>query len=159
MTTTFSLDLTPDTAEIERINSEMDAVGQAEDWPVSFDFNIRLAIEELFMNIVMHGAKNSECKINLSLESNSDEVKITLVDDGFAFNPLTDSSEPDIESELSERKIGGLGLHLIRNLVDEIDYKRVSGRNSVNALVVNFVDKISKLTTSAFTEFLPETRL
>ncbi|MDE0306284.1 MAG: ATP-binding protein [Albidovulum sp.] len=132
MNTAFSIDLSPDAAEIERINSELDTVGQAEDWPMAFDYNIRLVIEELFMNIVMHGAKNDKCEIELSLESYSEIVKITIIDNGVAFNPLTDSSAPDLESDLSERAIGGLGVHLIRNLVDDIDYKRVSGRNSIS---------------------------
>ena len=132
MTIAFSLDLSPDAGEIERINSELEKVGEAENWAMAFDYNIRLVVEELFMNIIMHGAESENCEINLSFESNSEEVKITITDSGVAFNPLTDSKAPDLESDLSDREIGGLGVHLIRNLVDDINYARISGRNSIS---------------------------
>ena len=131
MTTEFSLDLSPDAGEIERINAKLDEVGEAESWAPAFDYNIRLVVEELLMNIIMHGAENGECEIRLSFKSTNEDVTITIADNGLPFDPLTDAGDPELDGDIAEREIGGLGVHLIRNLVDDIGYRYESGKNSI----------------------------
>ena len=56
------------------------------------------------------------------------ELVVKVEDDGREFNPL-ELPEPDLEQKLEERPIGGLGIHLVRNLMDELDYKRTHNKN------------------------------
>lgn len=51
-----------------------------------------------------------------------------VVDDAPAFDPLA-REEPDIDAELDEREVGGLGIHLLRRMMDEVTYARVDGHN------------------------------
>jgi len=55
-------------------------------------------------------------------------VILTITDDGMAFNPLA-VEPPDVSLPLDERAIGGLGIHLVRSLFDEVSYRRAVGRN------------------------------
>jgi len=56
------------------------------------------------------------------------ELIATVSDDGKAFNPL-EQSPPDIHAPLEDRKIGGLGIHLLRTLMEKVEYRRDDGRN------------------------------
>jgi len=53
---------------------------------------------------------------------------VEVEDDGRQFNPL-ELPEPDLEKKLEERPIGGLGIHLVRNLMDELEYRRTHNKN------------------------------
>jgi anti-sigma regulatory factor (Ser/Thr protein kinase) len=55
-------------------------------------------------------------------------VTVTVEDDGVPFNPL-EATEPDLDRPLEERSIGGLGIHLVKNLMDDVEYRREAGRN------------------------------
>ena len=93
--------------------------------------SINLAIEELFTNIVNYGFKDSGIhwvKVAISLEDN--QVAIELSDEGIAFNPVL-RSPPDTICPVEQRRIGGLGIHLCRNLMDEINYQRKGLKNIV----------------------------
>ena len=93
--------------------------------------SINLAIEELFTNIVNYGFTDSGIhwvKVAISLEDN--QVAIELSDEGIAFNPVL-RSPPDTICPVEQRRIGGLGIHLCRNLMDEINYQRKGLKNIV----------------------------
>ena len=90
-----------------------------------------LALEEIFMNIVMHGsqpgiAPRVEVSLNLGIES----VTMTVEDDGPQFDPLS-LPPPDVTASLADRKVGGLGVFLVRNIMDTITYARTAGRNQL----------------------------
>jgi serine/threonine-protein kinase RsbW len=85
-------------------------------------FDLKLAVDEACANIIEHGyAGRPGGSIALACESDGDAVRVTIVDSGRAFSP-GDVPEPDVTSGWEERPIGGLGWHLIRRSVDEIDY-------------------------------------
>ena len=52
-----------------------------------------------------------------------------IADDGRPFDPLTEAPEPDLESAIEDRPIGGLGVHLVRTMMDEVRYRREEGKN------------------------------
>jgi serine/threonine-protein kinase RsbW len=62
------------------------------------------------------------------LSAEPGEIKAEVEDDGEPFNPL-EAPEPDTEKSLEERTIGGLGIHLVRKLMDRLEYKREGERN------------------------------
>jgi anti-sigma regulatory factor (Ser/Thr protein kinase) len=89
-----------------------------------------LAIEEIATNCIKYGyddAKNHVIEVKLSF-SGSDVLVVTVVDDGHPFNPL-EAREPDLSVPVEERPIGGLGIYLLRQLCDRMEYVREGGKN------------------------------
>ena len=88
-----------------------------------------LALEEHLTNVLNYGfADTGIHEIVIRLEIVKGDFQIEIEDDGKAFNPLN-HPEPDVSLPLSERSIGGLGIHLIRTFMDELSYCRERERN------------------------------
>jgi serine/threonine-protein kinase RsbW len=88
------------------------------------EFKIDLVLEEVFTNIVRHGYDDSHPhEIMIQLRSNRDRIRISVEDDGRHFNPLL-APTVDVTAALAERRVGGLGIHLVRHLLDQVRYQR-----------------------------------
>ena len=87
-----------------------------------------LALEEVFMNVVMHGAKGRPCRVEVCLALSVDSVSLTVEDDGPGFDPLS-LPPPDVTASLAERPVGGLGVFLVRQTMDDVSYARVAHHN------------------------------
>ena len=88
-------------------------------------------MEELGINILTHGGKGKERRpeIEIVLTSEDHALTIEVLDDGHPFDPLQDSPNPDLTATIEGRPIGGLGIHLVRNLMDDLHYQRDAGKN------------------------------
>lgn len=94
-------------------------------------FLATLSVEELVSNCIKYGYDDKgEHVIDLDILVEDDRLVITFTDDGRAFNPL-EAPEPDLTLALEDRPIGGLGLHLLRSMSDEMTYERRDGLNRV----------------------------
>ena len=92
-------------------------------WPV------HVALDEILSNIVRHGGpQGREPVIEVSFAAVAAGLEVTIVDDGPRFDPLS-LPEPDLTSSLEERQPGGLGIHLVKRLMDRVVYARRGGRN------------------------------
>lgn len=92
---------------------------------------INLALEEAFSNIVYYGFKDHNIhEIVFSFERMPDGIRIVLTDDGIPFDP-TQQDEPDTNLSPEEKPIGGLGIFLIKKLMDVVTYKRVQQTNQL----------------------------
>jgi anti-sigma regulatory factor (Ser/Thr protein kinase) len=113
------------------LQGEVEELGQREEWPDSLVFKVNLVLEELGLNILSYGGSGADRRpeIEIVLISEDDSLTIEVLDDGQPFNPLADAVEPDIETILDDRPIGGLGVHLVRTLMDDLSYQRAAGRN------------------------------
>ncbi|HXQ53114.1 MAG TPA: ATP-binding protein [Stellaceae bacterium] len=93
---------------------------------------ILVVVEELVTNIVKYGypppAQPGTAEIALRLRDG--EIGLEIVDDGQAFDPFS-GPEPDLDAPLEERTAGGLGLHIVKSLMDRTRYRRVAGHNVV----------------------------
>lgn len=99
--------------------------------PASLEFLANLVIEELATNCIKYGYDDSrEHIIEITLDLSPQGLLMTIVDDGHPFNPLN-LPEPDLTIPIEDRPIGGLGLHLLRQLADRMEYTRVDDRNQV----------------------------
>jgi serine/threonine-protein kinase RsbW len=103
----------------------------AEEWEFSpgLAINLNLVIEEAVSNIIFYAFKDKQkhdIEISVSLENSRLTIKIT--DDGIPFNPLA-QQQPDINLPAEERPIGGLGIFLISQIMDEMKYERNKNNN------------------------------
>ncbi|MER6216931.1 ATP-binding protein [Streptomyces sp. NPDC048387] len=92
-------------------------------------YRIRLAVDELATNIVMHGYRGGEGRITVLGRSGPDGVRITIEDSAPAFDPVAGRLPPDPGVPPERRRVGGLGIHLALTSVDAYTYERRDGRN------------------------------
>ena len=101
--------------------------------------SLNIALDELLANELSHGmAGRDGCLVTIEAELDQERVIVTLTDDGPPFDPFRQAA-PDTTLSVEERPIGGLGLHLVRELMDEVRYQRRDGHNVV-VLVKQFVN-------------------
>ena len=101
----------------------------AEKLPLAQAVPFELALEEVFLNIVMHGAPAGAAPpIEISLVLFDDALEMTVTDDGPQFNPLS-LPPPDVAASLGDRPVGGQGIHLVRQMMDAVSYQRVGAHN------------------------------
>lgn len=94
-------------------------------------FPVHLAMEELFVNMVTYNpGVTSDIDVRVDVRS-PDRVTVTLVDEGGAEFDVTTARDVDISAPLEQRTPGGLGLHLIQNLADSLEYEYQDGRGKV----------------------------
>jgi len=90
---------------------------------------INLAIEELVVNVINYAyPEGTEGKIGLRAFDEAGVLYFVITDSGVAFDP-TAAEDADITLSAEERKIGGLGIHLVRNIMDGMKYERTDGQN------------------------------
>jgi sigma-B regulation protein RsbU (phosphoserine phosphatase) len=95
---------------------------------------INVAFDELLNNIISYGFPDGgEHEIEVKAERDAERLKITIVDDGVPFNPFQ-SDTPDLGGTLADRQVGGLGIHIVRQLMDDVFYKRGVNRNTVTLI-------------------------
>ena len=137
MTANLTLNLEARLDDVERIHATVDALAEAEDWEPELLFQIRLVLEEVGTNIVKYGydeESEREKEIHITLTSRQRALTMEIVDDGKPFDPLSDAPAPDLDSALEDRPIGGLGVYLVRELVDEVYYRRDDGKNKLTLI-------------------------
>lgn len=93
-------------------------------------YQVTLALEEIFANISKYAYPSGEGMIDIFYEIDKDEkqLKVIIKDKGTAFNPL-EKEDPDLGASVSERKIGGLGIYIVKNIIDDIQYQRINNEN------------------------------
>lgn len=90
---------------------------------------LSLITDELFNNTVSYGfPEGGDHEICLEVSVGPENISFIITDDGLPFNPL-EKEPPDTSAGLDERSIGGLGLHLVRNIASQVSYQRQEGHN------------------------------
>ncbi len=93
----------------------------------TYRFNI--ALEEALTNIISYGfSGGGGHQIDIGVEFRDGELIATVSDDGKPFDPLS-QAPPDIHAKIEDRKVGGLGIHLLRTLMEKVEYRREGGIN------------------------------
>ena len=98
----------------------------------NLSFQLNLVLEEAVVNVIQYAfPKGEEHTFTLDADKDADTVTFVLRDDGKPFNPLTQAPDVDIHLSAEKRKIGGLGIFLVQQMMDEVDYKRTSKGENV----------------------------
>jgi anti-sigma regulatory factor (Ser/Thr protein kinase) len=101
----------------------------------SLTFTLNLVVEELFTNLVKYNSETSH-DILISLSRDKNQLIISLTDFDVEPFDVTKSTEVDVDQSIKKRKVGGLGLHLVKRMVDYIDYE-YKNRESKITLIKN----------------------
>ena len=109
-------------SEIATITDALEAFAAANRISETITWRFQLALEELIRNVIAHGYTDDGAhEIEVSFLCQSETLTAVVRDDGIPFNPVHIDA-PDLSEALDDREIGGLGIHLARNVVEELDY-------------------------------------
>ena len=125
----MSLELGSDRAELERMAAAVEEFAEQQSWPDGVVFKVNLVLEELVINVMTHGGQHDHAEIEVTVTSGDDLISISISDNGVAFDPLKDAPEPETTGSIEDRHVGGLGVHLVRTMMDDVAYRREPGRN------------------------------
>lgn len=96
--------------------------------------DIRLAVDEAFTNIIEHAYRNDEKQsVKITLGQNGQTFWISLFDSGESFS-LTDYKKPDVEKKIKQKKRGGVGVYLIKKLMDDVEYLHEGPQNEIRMI-------------------------
>lgn len=130
MSAKLSLHMDSRVEELRRIDAAVEEFARAENWPADVAYQIKLAIEEVTVNVIHHAHDDGAGhRAGIDIVSDADSVTVEIVDDGKPFDPLTEAPVPDITASIEDRPIGGLGVYLVKTMMDETRYRREDGRN------------------------------
>ena len=124
-----SLILANDIAEISKLATFIDEIGEEFSLAPDVVFNLNLVLEEAVINVINYAyPKEEHQSIYLSATLHEGSIVFVLTDTGKEFDP-TQAPEADITLSAEERPIGGLGIFLIRQIMNEVKYQRIDGKN------------------------------
>jgi serine/threonine-protein kinase RsbW len=116
----------PDIGElVDRLQALFDAYGL----PTPLFQAFAMAFDEVISNIAAYGSAHDPICVRVTIAA--DEVRAEVSDDGVAFDPLQ-LPDPDVTSDLDDRAIGGLGVFLVRKIMDAVTYERRNARNCLH---------------------------
>ena len=114
-------------ADLAELNRSFGDFARESGFPEDVTGRLQVALDEILVNVASYSGASA---ITVRVWADSDEATVELTDDGAPFNIL-EAPEPDTTQALEDRSIGGLGLHLVRTLMDEVRYERIADRNVV----------------------------
>ncbi len=117
-------------AEIGAVNDALERAAMAGEVPEMAMRAMQVALDELLTNAIMHGKVTLNDPMQVDLIVAKSALRAVISHAGTAFDP-TEVAAPDLEGSLPDREIGGLGIHLVRSMMDEFSYQHVDGRNIV----------------------------
>ena len=129
MTAKLSLKIEASPDALDRINDEIESLSRQEEWPSDLFFTTNLVVEELGLNVINHAYRGQSGEFEIIITSEKQAITVEIIDNGPPFNMLQDAPLPDVEAEIEERPVGGLGIHLVKTMMDELHYKRDQGKN------------------------------
>ena len=123
------LELSNRLSELANIQEALEANAERLGVSTAMLMSLNLVVEEAFTNIVNYAyADQEQHTIAICINRNDQQLVITLTDDGQPYDP-TQKADPDIELPAEKRQVGGLGIFLIRKIMDKVEYERKDNKN------------------------------
>lgn len=125
----ITIHVAADVREIERLNRLVRQFGELHEVPSRTLYAVNLALDELVTNVVLYGFDDPKGReVIVRIATAAGELVAAVLDDGKKFNPL-EVAPPDLNAPLAQRDAGGLGIHLVRSLMDHVSYARDEEKN------------------------------
>ena len=124
-----------DLAQMARVGQQVAGFLEQNSVPPRAAYAVQLVLEELITNIINYA--HDDCAVHdigLRVALETGHVVVEIEDDGRPFDPLT-VPDADVRGPIQERSIGGLGLHLVRQMADAMDYSRTGGKNRLQVRI------------------------
>jgi len=116
-------------SEIARLSQFIEETGEQLALSPALVMNLNLVLEEAVSNIILYAyPEEKEQNITIDLEKSENTLIFTITDSGIPFNP-TEAAEADITLSAADRPIGGLGIFLIKKIMNEVEYQRIDEHN------------------------------
>lgn len=120
-----------DLSEIGRLANAVVEFGKENNLASHIIDDVKLVLEEIVSNILTYGFEDDrDHQVTVQIDLRGDVLVMEVKDDGNPFDPAKYCS-PNVDKPFDEREIGGMGIHLVRNLVDELDYRQEQGKNTL----------------------------
>ena len=132
------ISLTPDAESVKTVAEFLDTTLEAWEIPMKVVSKLQIVADEIYSNIVRYSqAKNAK----VTAVQNGTVLSLRFEDDGKPYDPTT-AAEPDITASAEEREIGGLGIFIVRNMMDSMDYRYKDGHNVLTLLLATEGSKL-----------------
>ena len=126
-----TLILKNDVSELERVMRLVSDLCLQNSIPSDIEYDLNLALDEMIGNVAQHAfPKDEEHHFTVQITVSKEEFVACIEDDGVEFNPI-EHPMPDLDAPLGERKQGGLGIYLARQIMTSVEYQRLEGKNVV----------------------------
>lgn len=127
----FRMTMGAESSEVARAIAAWTQFAEAQGLPAGVRRSLNVVLDELLANILTHGMSGRvDCRATLEVQVDADRLVVTLTDDGAPFDPFGRAA-PDTTLSVEDRPIGGLGIHLVQQLVDDVMYQRERDLNVV----------------------------
>jgi anti-sigma regulatory factor (Ser/Thr protein kinase) len=137
----LSFNLKNDQCELDTLCQELEKFGKSLKLSKKCILEINLALDELFTNIISYGFRdNLEHLVKIQIMRDNGTLTMCVEDDGIPFNPL-EAEEIELPSDIESYNVGGLGLHFVKKLMDQVCYERCEGKNKLT--LKKAIEKIS----------------
>lgn len=124
-----SVVLTNRLPEIQRLNGILEHFAQQHQLSQRVVYPVNLALDEILTNVISYGYQDSgEHQIQVRISLDAEVLTAEVEDDGRPFNPL-ERADPDLDASAEDRPIGGLGIYLLKTMLDSVEYRNQGGRN------------------------------
>ena len=119
-------------ANLSKVLAFVDGELEKTDCGIKACMQIDIAVEELFVNVAhyAYAPDTGDVRIDVEIFDDPGMVEITFTDSGIPYDPLS-KADPDVTLSAEERRIGGLGIYMVKKSMDMMKYKRIDGCNVV----------------------------
>ena len=125
------IEISNELKEISKVMSLVEKFSKLAELDLKIKQIAELALDELLTNAISYGYRDSNPhRITVEIEIEKQALQLIVIDDAIAFNPF-EVKTPNLTSSLENRDLGGLGVHLVKNTMDDYSYKRSDNQNIV----------------------------
>jgi serine/threonine-protein kinase RsbW len=116
-------------SELEKVSQFIDEIGEELGLSMELIMNLNLVMEEMVVNVISYAyPEGTDAEIELLAKSDANELTLVLSDQGKEFDP-TKKKDSDMSVNPAERELGGMGIYIVKNLMNKVTYQRLEGRN------------------------------
>lgn len=126
----WELEIEAKTQYLEQAQAFVDEHLEMQGCPMKAKMQIDMAVEEIFVNISQYAYTPKTGKVTIRVEMTKEplSVVLTFLDNGIPYNPLA-KADPDVTLPAQEREVGGLGIYMVKNIMDDVAYAYQDGHN------------------------------